>query len=208
MIAENGAGQRVNLTDKVSLDFSGLFSQKKEAPESPVEPISQGGQYETPSQKEKPVTGQIEGLDGLGTFKLVKKAVDSKNAREEALRICREHQENTAKSQHLQSDILKGLKSGEDIYSLFLKATEAISLMANNSLFHSQAEKDLVAIYGIGLQEKPPLSVELEQVQKRLQRLTEAEGRETDPDNRERIRRAITAHRGREKEIEALLKKA
>ena len=208
MIAENGAGQRVNLTDKVALDFSGIFTQKKEAPESPVEPISQGGQYETLSQKEKPATGLTEGLAGLGTFKLVKKAVDSKNAKEEALKICREHQENTAKSQHLQNGILKGLKSGEDIYSLFLKATEAISLMTNNGLFHKQAKEDIQAIYGIGLQEKAPLSIELEQVQKRLEKLLEAEGREEDPDSRERIKRAITAHRGREKEIEALLKKA
>ena len=207
MIAENGTRQRVNLTDKVTLDFSGLFSQKKEAPESPVEPFGEGGQYETLSQKEKPATGQIEGLDGLGTFKLVKKAVESKNAKEEALRICREHQQNTAKSQHLQSDILKGLKAGEDVYSLFLKAAKAISLMTSNSVFYSQTEEDLKAIYGRGLQEKPPLQIELEEVQGRLQKLIEAEKREKDSNSKERIHRAIQAHKDRATELRGMIEK-
>ena len=208
MIAENGARQRADLSNKVVLDYSGLFPQKKEAPESPVDAFSAGGQYETLDQKEKPSTGLTEGLAGAGTFKLVKKAVDSKNAREEAIKICMEHQKNTAKSQILQSDILKGLKTGEDIYSLFLKATEAISLMTNNSLFHKQAQEDVKAIYGIGLQEKAPLSIELGKVKERLQKLTEAEGREEDPDSRERIQRAITAHRARAGDLERMIEKS
>lgn len=208
MIAENGTKQRASLAEKVVLDFSKLFEPEKQAPESPVERLSEGNAYKVSSQNKKPATGQIEGLEGQGAYKLVKKAVTEKETREEALRICREHQKNTAQSQQTQSEILKGLKVGEDIYSLFLKAAKIISIMTDNGLFYTQAEKDLIAVYGIGLQEKPALSIELGQVQGRLQKLTEAEGREEDPDSKERIKRAITAHRARAAEIQRAIEKA
>ena len=67
--------------------------------------------------------------------------------------------------------------------------------MTSNTLFYSQIEADLTAIYGRGLQEKPPLQKELQEAQTRLQRLTEAEKRETGTDSRERIKRAIEAHK-------------
>lgn len=207
MIAENGTRQRANLAEKVVLDFSKLFEQEKQAPESPVERVSEGNAYKTISQKEKPATGQIEGLEGQGAYKLVKKAVTEKETREEALRICREHQQNTAKSQMLQSEILKGLKAGEDVYSLFLKAAKAISLMTSNSVFYSQTEEDLKAIYGRGLQEKPPLQIELEEVQGRLQKLIEADKREKDSDSKERIQRAIQAHKNKATELREMIEK-
>lgn len=66
--------------------------------------------------------------------------------------------------------------------------------MASNSLFYTQTKADLKAIYGRGLQEKPPLQMEIEETQERLQRLREAEKREDNMDSKERIQRAIKAH--------------
>lgn len=97
-------------------------------------------------------------------------------------------------SSQLQTDILKGVKAGESIYSLFLKAAKAISLMTSNSVFYSQIEADTRAIYGEGLHKQAPLENELEEVQQRLTNLNAAQSRELEPDSRERIGRAIKAH--------------
>lgn len=203
----NGTRPRANTTSKTDLDFSGLFGQKKERSKTLVEPSLEGNAYQPANQAETLSTGQIEALEGVRVSKLINGVKEEREARAEAIKICREHQVNTAKSQQIQSEILKGMKAGADIYGLFLKATEAISIMTNNKLFYTQAEADLTAIYGIGLQERPPLSMELERVRERLQRLTNAEGRETDPDNRERIRRAIIAHKARVADLEEVIRK-
>ena len=46
-----------------------------------------------------------------------------------------------------------------DIYSLFLKAVKAISLMTSNTVFYSQLEGDIRAIYGHGLLDPLPLQI-------------------------------------------------
>ncbi|MCM1277242.1 MAG: hypothetical protein NC299_18105, partial [Lachnospiraceae bacterium] len=71
------------------------------------------------------------------------------------------YQENILKSDDLQCEINRGLKSGESIYNLFLKAVKAVSLMTNNPAFYDVAKKDLLAIYGIGLGEPQALQLEL-----------------------------------------------
>ena len=82
------------------------------------------------------------------------------------------------------------------------------SVKTSNSLFYSQAEADLIAIYGRGLQQKPPLQREREEAQKRLQRLLEAEQREQPPDSKERIHRAVEAHRKTIAELGAMIDRA
>lgn len=79
--------------------------------------------------------------------------------------------------------------------------------MTSNSVFYSQTEEDLKAIYGRGLQEKPPLQMELEEVQERLQRLREAEKREQASDSKERIQRAIQAHENKATELRGMIEK-
>lgn len=183
-----GAEARVAIAEDLVLDFSGLFTgepPEKQAPESPVE-------------------GLTECLEGQQAKKLF---LDTQREREDhrrSLEVYKTYQENIKTSSQLQTDILKGLKAGEDVYSLFLKAAKAIALMTSNSLFYSQAEADLIAIYGRGLQEKPPLQRELQEAQKRLQRLLEAEQREQPPDSKERIHRAIEAHRKTIAELETM----
>lgn len=198
---------KVAIAEDLVLDFSGIFAEgpiEKQAPERPVEPFLGAGGIESIAEPQKPVEVHTEGLEGQQAKKLF---LDTQREREDhrrSLEVYKTYQENIKTSSQLQTDILKGLKAGEDVYSLFLKAVKAIALMTSNSLFYSQAEADLIAIYGRGLQEKPPLQRELQEAQKRLQRLLEAEQREQPPDSKERIHRAIEAHRKTIAELETM----
>ncbi len=80
--------------------------------------------------------------------------------------------------------------------------------MTSNSLFCSQIEADIEAIYGRGLQYKPPLQKELQETQERLQRLLEAEQGEQPPDSKQRIQAAIKAHRAAIERLEDMINKA
>jgi len=198
--------QRVTITDNVILDFTGLFSQE-ETPESPVEPLLGAGAINNPIEQQKPVQGQINGLEREQAKQLFLQATREQEDHRRSLEVYRTYQENIKTSSTLQTQILKGLKAGEDVYSLFLKAAKAISLMTSNSVFYSQTEEDLKAIYGRGLQEKPPLQMELEEVQERLQRLREAEKRDQASDSKERIQRAIQAHENKATELREMIEK-
>lgn len=206
-----GAEARVAIAEDLVLDLSGLFTgepPEKQAPESPVEPFLGAGEYKTLTEPQKPAEGLTEGLEGQQAKKLYLDAQREREDHQRSLEVYRRYQENTKTSEQLQTAILKGLKAGEDVYSLFLKAAKAISLMTSNSLFYSQIEADIEAIYGRGLQHKPPLQKELQDTQERLQRLLEAEQREQPPDSRERIQRAIEAHRATIERLEDMIAKA
>jgi len=197
----------------MELDFTRLnslafmdFTGKKEAPKKPSETLKGEGGYKTPTEPEKPLQGNLEGLEGIG--KLQREADQRKREIDETARIYREYQHNIKLSGQLQTEILKGARAGEDIYSLFLKACKAISLMTSNTVFYSQLEGDIKAIYGEGLQNPAPLRKELTEVQERLQKLREALERELEHDSKERIKRAINAHENRIAELEAKIKQA
>ena len=112
--------------------------------------------------------------------------------------------DHARRASEIQTEILKGLKTGTDIYRLFLKAAEAISIMTGDTLFIKQIRADIKSIYGRGLQEPPALALELDETEQRLQKLKAAEARETEPENLQRIKTAIKAH---EAQIEALKQK-
>lgn len=206
-----GAETRIAVAEDIVLDFAGLFSPiegEKQAPESPVEPLLGAGEYKTITEPQKPVEGLKTGLQGIPQKEPPEQAkillLNTQREREDhqrSLEVYRHYQENIKTSGQLQTDILKGVQAGTDIYSLFLKAAKAISLMTSNSLFYSQIEADIEAIYGRGLQHKPPLQKALQEAQERLQRLLDAEQREPEGNSKERIKAAIKAHRA---EIERL----
>ncbi len=201
---------KVAIAEDLVLDFSGLFTgepPEKQAPESPVEPFLGAGQYKTLTETENPGKGQINGLQGQQANILYLATQREREAEERSLEVYRTYQENIKTSSQLQTDILKGVRAGEDVYSLFLKAAKAVSLMTSNTVFYSQIEADLTAIYGRGLQEKPPLQRELQEAEERLQRLIEAEKRETQTDSRERIRSAIEAHKRTIAELGTMIEK-
>lgn len=206
-----GAETRIAVAEDIVLDFAGLFSPiegKKQAPESPTEPLLRAWEYKTITEPKKPAERRTEGLEGQQAKKLYLDTQREREDRQRSLEVYRTYQENIKTSSQLQTEILKGLKAGEDVYSLFLKAAKAISLMTSNSLFYSQIEADIGAIYGRGLQHKPPLQKELQETQARLQRLLEAEQREQPTDSRERIRAAIKANRATIERLEDMIAEA
>lgn len=195
----------LNLDRLNSLSFADFPTEKpkKQAPEKPQETLLRQEEYKTPPQAEKPAEGLIE---GMGALQLRADAIRLENSR--SLEICKEYQENIKKSSQLQTELLKGVQAGEDIYTLFLKATEALSKLINNSLFYEQIERDIKSVYGRGLQEPAPLRLELVEVNTRLTKLREAERRETDYNSLERIRVAIKAHESRIAELENSIARA
>lgn len=186
-------------------DFQRETDEKQPAT-SPTEPLLAQEEYKTIAHAEKPAEGHTEGLQGLATLQRQAEAV--KLERERSLAICKEYQQNIKTSGQLQTDILKGAQAGESIYSLFLKACKAVSLMTSNSLFYSQLENDVRAVYGYGLLDPLPLEIEQETVQGRLQHLLDALEREIDPDDKDRIQRAIKAHRAKIAELGQLIENA
>ena len=140
------------------------------------------------------------------SVQLQKKADERQREIEEARRVYATYQDNIKLSGELQTAILKGLKSGADITDLFLKACKAISLMTSNSVFYTQTEADLKAIYGIGLKQPGAIQKELDEVRQRLTMLTRPELQQEPEDSRNRINRAIEAHQDREKQLIELLK--
>lgn len=181
----------LNLDRLNSLSFADFPTEKpkKQAPEKPQETILTPTEYKTLPNANKPA----EELTGAYTeLQLKAYAVRGKK-------------ETVKLSSQLQAEILKGIQAGEDIYKLFLKATEAIGIISHDKLFYEQTERDIKAVYGYGLREKAPLLIELEETQKRLKNLMEAEQRETEHENRHRIRTAINAHRKKVAELKALI---
>lgn len=195
----------LDFTKLNSLAFMG-FSEippEKQPSKTPLEPEPN----KSPPTTENALQGQLEGLQGIPI--LQREADVIKKERERAVAVYGEYQKNIKLSEQLQTDILKGVKRGEDIYSLFLKAVQVISLMTSNTVFYSQLNDDIRAIYGAGLSEPKPLELELEEVETRLQRLREVSqrGAETE-DSLQRIERAIQAHEDRTRQLISLITKA
>jgi hypothetical protein len=130
----------------MELDFTRLNSLAFIAPKKPSETLKGEGEYKTPIEAKKPLETLTEGLEGIN--KLQREADRKKQDIDRSLAICREYQQNIKTSSQLQTEILKGVRAGEDIYSLFLKAVKVISLMTSNTVFYSQIEGDIRAIYG------------------------------------------------------------
>ncbi len=200
----------VETSEDIVLDFSGLFEEppEKQAPEMPVEPRLDDGEYKTLSEEKKPVEGLQTGVEGQQAITLYLEAKKQREDHQRSLEVYRTYQENIRKSELLQSSILKGVAAGEDVYSLFLQAVKCISLMTSDELFYRQTEADLKAIYGRGLQLKPPLQMELRETEERLQRLIESQKREYGSEDGNRISRAVRAHREKIAELEGMIQRA
>lgn len=68
-------------------------------------------------------------------------------AKEQAAAVYEIYQNNIKTVYQLEADILKGLRSGNEIKGLFLKAIKALSLTTGNELFYRQAAEDLKENY-------------------------------------------------------------
>ena len=170
--------------------------------EMPAERAKQGGTIDNTRQKENAPAGALEGLGEL------QRKIDVRQAEKAALAaIFTQHSENTKATGKLQTDILKGIEAGENIYKLFLMAARALSMTIGNPGFYSMVENNIIAIYGGGLNEPGALDLEREQASARLERLTAAEAQADNEDDRQRIRKAIIRHRQRIQELEEAINK-
>ena len=140
--------------------------------------------------------------------KLQNLSAENRAKLEESARIRAEYQKNILLSDSLRCEINKGLKSGEDIYSLFLKAAKVISLMTGDTVFYDIAKKDLLTIYGVVLEKPPVLQIELNEIQARLNNLRQAAEREQDSDNLSRIKTAIQYHEQAAAQIKGKIEKS
>lgn len=170
--------------------------------EKPAERGKQSGVIDNTNKKENAAAGALEGLGGL------QRKLDQRQAEKAALAaIFAQHNENTKTTGKLQTDILKGIEAGENIYKLFLMAARALSMTIGNPGFYTMIENNIIAIYGGGLNEPGALDLEKEQTRARLEKLTAAEARAGNEDDRQRIRKAIIRHRERIQELEAAINK-
>lgn len=136
---------------------------------------------------------------------------DVKNGgNEESLsaRICREYLDNVCATDELQTQILMGIKAGEDFYHLFLKAAKAVSLLTSNVQFYDQIKRDCRSMYGGIFNQKEPLEEMLEEAHQRMAQLEKAAAVESDIDIRDRINRCIDAHREKIAELEEQIRNA
>lgn len=119
----------------------------------------------------------------------------------------KEYQENIKRGGECMTAISKGIKEGENLYTLLLLAVDGLSKMTSNRLFYDQSRAELQAIYG-ALGYAAPIAHRAQDVQERLSRLSAALEREQGENDRDRIKRAIRAHRIQLEELQEQLKKA
>ena len=115
-----------------------------------------------------------------------------KRERERIREVYSTYQDNIKKAGNCRSEILKGIKRGEDPLALLLKAVECISLMTGDTAIYPQAKGDITAIYGWGLGYATPLSIQLKEAKERLERLEQVEAR---PEEALRLENSIREHR-------------
>ncbi|MCM1357606.1 MAG: hypothetical protein NC205_03360 [Prevotella sp.] len=129
--------------------------------------------------------------------------VAQRTAQAQAVEVYKEHQENIRKVGQLNTEILKGIHNGENLANLFLKAVKAMTLCTGNKAEYDIIESTLLSVYGAGLHEKEVVSISIDAVQNRLDRLKKALTEVTDRNEQSRIEQAIQVH---QKQLEQLKK--
>ena len=75
--------------------------------------------------------------------------------------------ENTRRTEELQSEVLRGAKSGEDPAQLLILCSKALSLVTNNPVFADEVERAMMAVQGHALGDPALTRQELEEENKR-----------------------------------------
>ena len=192
----------------MQLDFTAIRGDLAEKPlEAPVTAFNRKDSIEVPTGAKSPqkaLQRATEGEEKAG--RLIAQYKQEQAEHERTLAIYREYQHNIKESGSLRTAILKGAKAGEPPVALLLKAVKCISLMTGDTVFYSQLEGDIKSIYGAGLLEPEPLKIEIQETQERLQKLQKALERDTETaDSKERIKRAIEAHKARISQLQGLI---
>ena len=111
--------------------------------------------------------------------------------------------ENTRRTEELQSEVLRGAKSGEDPAQLLILCSKALSLVTNNPVFADEVERAMMAVQGHAPGDPALTRQELEETKARLERIREAYAAEQDLSLKEEMEQAIRWHEKRVKELEA-----
>lgn len=128
-------------------------------------------------------------------LKYFQRAIDQRKEESEKIdKVYETYQDNIKVSGQLITDIVKGVSEGEDIYSLFLKAVEALGLCTGDTTILSVCEKNLEIVYGYGGVSNSPLEVQLQDTEQRLHSLIHAKQTESDSDVIKRVETAIKTH--------------
>lgn len=124
-------------------------------------------------------------------------AIGQKSPDEQETELYRSYLHNVRQAEMLKDEILLGMKAGDSLASLLLKATTAISRMTDDRNYADQCELYLKSVYGEGIGDEGALALKEQEVRDRLARLEKAE-RETDEiDVKNAIRLSIKAHQAR-----------
>lgn len=188
-----------------NLDFSGLFSIKKSNLQThkthPGNSNNSNVCHHNETEKNKaegitePRNSNEIAMECVPALPLVRKAKQQEAQRKTEAELTQKYIRNVGIADGLRAEILKGMRAGTDIYSLFLKACKVISLTTSDPLFYNQAQTDIRTIYGRGYGEQAPLQDELKDIEDRIQKLLEAVNLEQDTDARKRIENTIKAQR-------------
>lgn len=176
---------------------------EKQRTEMPAAPANYAGAIDYTNKKENAPTEALEGLAGL------QRKIDQRQAEKATIAaIYKRYNDNIKAANALETEILKGLDAGQNIYKLFLMAAKALSATINDTGFYDMIENKVLAIYGSGLQEPGALELEAGQTRERLEKLIAAAARAENEDDRQRIQKAIASHREAIKKLEAAIRKA
>ena len=176
--------------DGLTLDLTGLMGEpaKNEPPEGGYNGEELGERYNYYAEAQEPPEAPEKAVNGEQAASLLREHDRIATKKQNALMVYRAYQENIIKSERLQNEILRGVRAGEDIYSLFVKAARAVSLMTDDLVYYDQLKAATQAAYGAEVEDE------------------DRGGAERGPADEKSIAAAIQAHRKRIAELEDLIK--
>lgn len=179
----------------MGLDFTALNNIPLQGAKKGLKESLESVGENTAIQPKKSDTEQNRGLNVEAGSGALRRLESEKKEREQHRQVYATYQENMKRAGMLRTDITKGIETGEEPIAILLKAIECISLMTGDTIIYTQSKEAILAIYGWGLSQPAPLSIELEEAKQRLARLTRPELKDSPPDAQKRIERAVKSHR-------------
>lgn len=180
----------------MDLDFSALnkipHTGTRTGKTAPLHPLKD----KSTQEEKRPAAGQIVSAEGHTDQRAIDLLLSEQKERERSRQMYSAYQENIARAAGLREEILKGLKTGQDLEEILLSALECISLMTGDATFSRQGKADLVAVYGWGLGQQKSTALDLEEARGRLAKLKRPEltAEEVPQEIQRQIRKAVKRH--------------
>lgn len=96
-----GTEQRVAISDNITLDFAGLFSQptaEKQPSKMTVEPLLASGEHKAITEPQKPLKRLTNGLEGQQAKQLYLESQREQEDHQRSLEVYKTYQENIKRS--------------------------------------------------------------------------------------------------------------